>query len=296
VSWLAVTLETDAAGAHVLSDALIGVGAISADLSDAAAAAAAERPVYGEAPYAQPGLWPRVRIRALFPAQTDLKAALARAFEDTGLAAIEPLAVEPVSERDWVSETQRQFAPVQISPRLWIVASWHEVPDAGAINVVVDPGLAFGTGTHATTQLALRWLERTVRGGESVIDYGCGSGILAIAALKLGAGDACAVDIDGQALLAAQRNAMQNQVTLQVANVADVSAAPANIVVANILAQPLIVLAPVLAGLAQRGGSLALSGILADQAQEMLAAYEPWFDLGVEEEQEGWVLLSGRRR
>lgn len=296
VSWLAVTLESDAPGAQVLPDALIEAGALSVDLSDAAAGSAAEEAIYGEPPAPEPGLWLRVRITALFPAQADVRAALARAFAGAGLDPAEPLAIEPVPEQDWVRRTQHQFAPVRISPRLWIVASWHAAPDASAINVVLDPGLAFGTGAHPTTQLVLRWLERTVRGGESVIDYGCGSGILAIAALKLGAGSACAIDLDAQALLAARRNAMQNQVQLQVSSAAGSPIAPARIVMANILAHPLIVLAPVLAGLTLPGGTLALSGILADQGPEVLAAYRQWFDVAVAERQEDWVLLSGLRR
>jgi ribosomal protein L11 methyltransferase len=179
---------------------------------------------------------------------------------------------------------------------LWIVPSWHAAPDPDAINVVLDPGLAFGTGTHSTTQLMLRWLERTVRGGEAVIDYGCGSGILAIAALKLGASIAYGFDLDQQALLAARHNAMQNQVQLQLSAGADASTGAVQIVVANILAHPLIVLAPLLAGRVRPGGLLALSGILADQAPEVLAAYRQWFDIAVADHQEGWVLLSGLRR
>jgi len=296
VSWLAVTLESDAVGAQALPDALIEAGALSVDLSDAAAGSPSEEAIHGESPASGTGLWSRVRITALFPAQSDVRTALARAFAGAGVETIEPLAIEPVHEQDWVRKTQQQFAPVRISSRLWIVATWHTVPDAGAINVVLDPGLAFGTGTHPTTQLVLRWVERAVRGGESVIDYGCGSGILAIAALKLGAGTACAVDLDEQALLAARRNAMQNQVRVQVSSAAGLSAAPAQIVMANILAHPLIVLAPVLAGLTLPGGVLALSGILADQAPEVLAAYRQWFDIAVADRQEDWVLLSGLRR
>lgn len=295
MTWLSVTLEADARGAHALSEALLEAGAISVDLSDAAAGSEREQPLYAE-PHAPEGsLWPRARITALFPRQADVRRALARAQELAGLDAIEPLAVQPVAEQDWVRATQQQFAPVRISARLWIVPSWHAVPDPGAVNVVLDPGLAFGTGTHATTQLMLRWLERAVHGGEAVIDYGCGSGILGIAALKLGAASAHAVDVDGQARIAARRNAKQNQVRLRVSAGGARAVAPAEIVVANILAGPLLVLAPLLARLTRCGGSLALSGILADQAPAVLAAYRQWFDIAETDRQEEWVLLSGIR-
>ena len=296
MSWLCVTLESDAAGAQALSDALLDAGALSVDLADAAADSSFAGAGCAEPVAAVPALWSRVRVTALFPAPTDLRAALAHAFAGAGVAASEPVVVETVPEQDWVRRTQQQFAPVQISPRLWIVASWHAIPDAGAIHVILDPGLAFGTGTHATTQLVLRWLERTVRGGESVIDYGCGSGILAIAAMKIGAGRAHAVDVDEQALLAARGNAMQNQVQVEVSSASGPAIAPARIVMANILARPLIVLAPVLARLTLPAGRLALSGILAEQGEEVLAAYDPWFDIAVIDRQEDWVLLGGERK
>jgi ribosomal protein L11 methyltransferase len=200
-----------------------------------------------------------------------------------------------VLERDWVRATQEQFAPIRISRRLWIVPSWHRAPDPAAINIVLDPGLAFGTGSHPTTRLCLRWLERVVRGGEFVIDYGCGSGVLAIAALKLGAGRAAGIDIDEQALVAARRNAMQNRVDASFHGAAEGIGPPAQIVVANILAHPLIVLAPVLARLTRPGGRLALAGLLAPQAGEVCAAYRAWFDIGIEGEDEDWTLLSGIR-
>jgi ribosomal protein L11 methyltransferase len=293
--WLAATFECETRGAGALSDALLDAGALSVDVGDAAAGLACEEPRYAEAGTATEPLWPRARITALFPDGTDVAAALVRAREAAGVDTIERLTVGRVPEQDWVRQTQQQFTPVRISSRLWIVPSWSVVPDTGAVNVVLDPGLAFGTGTHATTQLVLRWLERTVRGGETVIDYGCGSGILGIAALKLGAGVAHGVDIDEQARLAASRNAVQNQVALHVSDGGRL-AGGAQIVMANILARPLIVLAPLLASLTERRGALALSGILADQLPELIAAYRPWFDLEATERQEEWVLLCGNRR
>jgi ribosomal protein L11 methyltransferase len=204
--------------------------------------------------------------------------------------------VQSVADRDWVRETQAQFAPIRVSPRLWIVPSWHAAPDPAALNIVLDPGLAFGTGGHPTTRLCLNWLERAIGGGESVIDYGCGSGILAIAAMKLGAGSAVGIDIDAQALLAARGNAIQNRVEVEFRGAAARACPPADIVVANILARPLIVLAPLLAGLTAPGGRLALAGLLAAQAQDVHAAYDEWFDLGREGEEEGWVVLAGTRK
>jgi ribosomal protein L11 methyltransferase len=176
------------------------------------------------------------------------------------------------------------------------VPSWHAAPDPGAINIALDPGLAFGTGSHPTTKLCLAWLERTLCGGEAVIDYGCGSGILAIAAMKLGAARADGVDIDAQALLAARANALQNRVQAEFHGAAAAIRKPAQIVVANILAHPLIVLAPLLARLAAPAGRLALAGVLAGQADEVRAAYEPWFEFGAPGREEDWVLLDGTRR
>ena len=189
-----------------------------------------------------------------------------------------------------------RVTPQRIAPRLWIVPSWHAPPEPSAINVVLDPGLAFGTGTHPTTRLCLRWLAARIRGGESVIDFGCGSGILAIAAAKLGARDVSGVDIDPQAVSAARENAARNGVEAIFVSAAAQLRAPADIVVANILAQPLIVLAPLLAQSNGAGGRLALSGILVEQADEVRAAYAAWYDFEPVEEEEGWVLVSGTRR
>jgi len=222
-----------------------------------------------------------------------LSAALPRAFQAAGIAGTTPYRVDRVDDQDWVRVTQSQFTPQQITERLWIVPSWHTAPDPQAINIVLDPGLAFGTGTHPTTRLCLRWLDRHIRGGESVIDFGCGSGILAIAALKLGAATAYGVDVDEQALLAARHNAMQNLVNAVFFDAADRLGRSAQIVVANILANPLRVLAPLLAGLTEPRGRVVLSGILDEQADDVREAYRPWFEMDATEHEGGWVLLSG---
>jgi ribosomal protein L11 methyltransferase len=295
MAWLSVSFEVAADDVEALSEALLEAGAASVDVADADAGSAAEQPAYGETGAVVPRSWRRSRLSALVPGNADVTALLADACRRAGVAP-PPHVAQPVVEQDWVSASQQQFEPIRISPRLWIVPSWHAAPDAGAINIVLDPGLAFGTGSHPTTQLCLNWLERTIRGGESVIDYGCGSGILAIAAMKLGAGRADGVDIDGQALLAARRNAIQNQVPALFHDAAGAILQPAQIVVANILSRPLVVLAPLIARLTAPQGRLALAGMFGDQAEEVAAAYRPWFDIDVAANEGYWVLLSGARR
>lgn len=293
--WLSVSLEIEERLVEPLSEALLAAGAASVDVADAEAGSPAEQPLFGEAGAGPPAGWRRSRVSMLLAEGADPASLVGAACARVGIAP-PPHEVERVPEQDWVRATQEQFAPIRISRRLWIVPSWHRAPDPAAINIVLDPGLAFGTGSHPTTRLCLRWLERVVGGGESVIDYGCGSGVLAISALKLGAARAAGVDIDEQALLAARRNAMQNQADASFHGAAEAIGAPAQIVVANILAHPLIVLAPVLARLTRPGGRLALAGLLPPQADEVCAAYRAWFDIGVEEEEEDWTLLSGIKK
>jgi len=190
--------------------------------------------------------------------------------------------------------TQSQFDPIRIDERLWIVPSWHDAPDPDAINIVLDPGMAFGTGSHPTTRLCLQWLCRHVHPGDSVLDYGTGSGILGIAAARLGAANVVAVDIDEAALMAAQENAQRNEVSLSLQHSRDPLDARFDRVVANILTNPLRVLAPLLAARVKPGGSIALSGVLATQADEVREAYRPYLPLEVAAEMEGWVLLEGK--
>lgn len=295
MSWLSVSFEVAADEVEALSDALLEAGAASVDVADADAGSAAEQPAFGETGAAVPRSWRRSRVSALVPGDADVAALVAVACRRAGVVP-PPHVAQPVADQDWVRASQQQFAPIRISSRLWIVPSWHAAPDAGAINIVLDPGLAFGTGNHPTTQLCLLWLERMIRGGESVLDYGCGSGILAIAAKKLGAGRVDGVDIDAQALLAARNNAIQNQVQVTFHDAADSILQPAQIVVANILARPLVVLAPLLARLTAPHGRFALAGMFGDQAEEVVAAYRPWFDFAAPGNEGYWVLLSGTRR
>ena len=208
--WLAVTLIVDARCVETLSDVLLESGAFSVDVSDAAAGTPTERPLFAE-PGSAPALnWPVNRVVALFPEAAAVATIVPDALRASALPATTSFGIDRVDDQDWVRLTQAQFTPVRISPRLWVVPTWHEIVDAAAINIRLDPGLAFGTGTHPTTRLCLRWLDTHLAPGATVIDYGCGSGILAITAMKLGARSAAGVDIDEQALLAARHNAKQN--------------------------------------------------------------------------------------
>jgi ribosomal protein L11 methyltransferase len=273
--WLAVTLEIDAAGAEALSEALLEAGAESVSLENPTA--------------------PRVELNALLPVDANPQALVARAAEHCGFSTAPPYKVARLEDADWVRRSQSQFAPLQIGARLWVGPSWHK-PPSGIAAVTLDPGLAFGTGSHPTTRLVLRFLERTLAGGERVLDYGCGSGILAIAAAKLGAGRIGATDIDPEALETAAANALANGVALELCTPQDLVPGSYDIVVANILAQPLIVLAPLLAARTAPRGRLALSGILESQAAEVAAAYAAWFDIAPGQTEEGWALVEGTLR
>lgn len=296
--WLSITIETDAIHADALSDALMGVGAISVSVEDALAGTEFETPQFGEpdglitAP-AIP-LWSQSRVIALFEPAVDITERIARAVQEIGLTETPAIDIQEVAEQDWVRLTQSQFDPIHITDRLWIVPSWHTAPDADAINLVLDPGLAFGTGSHPTTYLCLQWLTEQVYGGESVLDYGCGSGILAIAAAKLGARAVLGVDIDENALQSARSNASANQVELAVRHSREPLDQQFDLVVANILTNPLCVLAPLLAGCVAHSGKIALSGVLASQAKQVIAAYAPFISLTVGASHEGWVRLEGQ--
>lgn len=215
--WVSVALETDAAHAEALSDALMAAGAISASVEDAQAGTELETPQFGEPGSTTTPIWEVSRVIALFEPAANLRERIAAAVRDARIAELPEISFAEVAEQDWVRLTQSQFDPIRISGRLWIVPSWHQAPDPTAINLELDPGLAFGTGSHPTTRLCLEWLEANVSPGVSVLDYGCGSGILGIAALKLGAGDVLGVDIDPAALTAAADNAARNQVSMRLA-------------------------------------------------------------------------------
>ena len=293
MAWLAIRLYADAGTAEAIADALIDAGALSVGCDDADAGTPDE-----SAQFAEPGMdpaqpWRRNLLTALLPGDCRPADIVATAARECGIETprFESSVVE---DEDWVRRTQRQFEPILITEGLWIVPSWCDPPDCNAVNISIDPGLAFGTGSHPTTRLVLRWLERTLKDGETVLDYGCGSGILAIVAFRLGARDVAGVDIDPQAILAAEDNAKKNGAAVRFSTPDAFHADPSDIVVANILANPLIVLAPLIT--AQCASRVALSGILEAQAEEVAAAYSGQFDIGTADREEGWVLLSGKRR
>jgi ribosomal protein L11 methyltransferase len=295
MSWLSISIETDCRHAEALADALLEAGALSASIEDADAGTANETPQFGEpGSLTTPG-WERSRVIALLDSGTDASALLTLCAPNAGFAAIPAFTQEEVAEQNWVQLTQSQFDPIRVSGRLWIVPSWHQAPDPDAIILVLDPGMAFGTGSHPTTRLCLEWLERSVTPGLSILDYGCGSGILAIAAAKLGAGSILGVDIDLQAVAAATINADRNNVNACFADSSQEIKGQFDIVVANILSNPLRALAPAICSHVRPGGKLALSGILAEQSEEMLAIYAPYLALSVADTRDGWVCLAGTK-
>jgi ribosomal protein L11 methyltransferase len=277
---------------EILSDALEALDALSVSVEDADAQTPAEQALFGE-----PGMpppkegWQRSVVKALFAtkeiaASADNTLVLQDFFGDC-----KTLGMVEVADQDWVRLTQSQFAPVEITPEFWIVPTWHEAPAAARKVITLDPGLAFGTGTHPTTRMCLRWTAQHGVQGQRVLDYGCGSGILAIGAALYGANDIDAVDIDEAAVQSTEANALANKVVLR-AGLPDAAAGKYNTVLANILATPLKVLAPLLCGYVQAGGHLVLAGILERQADELKAAYAPYAKLEVSDSEDGWILMT----
>lgn len=293
MGWQNVSFLTDVSHAEPMCDALLEAGALSASIEDADAGTADEKPQFGEPGSVNTPGWMRSRVVVLLEPDADIEALLAEAGAAIGLSEIPAYSVENVAEQNWVQLTQSQFDPIRVSERLWIVPSWHETPDPSAVNLILDPGMAFGTGSHPTTRLCLEWLERNVSAACTVLDYGCGSGILAIAAARLGAGHVAGVDIDPLAVDAARANAERNGVTALFADSATPVAGEYDVVVANILSNPLRVLAPAICAHVRSGGKLALSGILREQIDEIIAIYAQWIPLQVADVREDWVCLAG---
>jgi ribosomal protein L11 methyltransferase len=286
-----VVFDASADLAERWADALLASGALSVDAGDAGAGTADETPVYDDpATHA----WPVVRLTALFGEATECESALAHASWLTG-APVPAYSVSRVPAEDWVRKTQEQFTPIRVAERLWVVPSWRAPPDPKAVIVTLDPGLAFGTGAHPSTLLCLRWLAGELEQGSSVLDYGCGSGILAIAAAKLGAGRVVGIDIDSQAIATSRTNAQANEVVAEFGSPDLLGAECFDVVLANILANPLELLAPLFAGRVREGGHIVLSGILNEQADAVLAAYARWFNIGLWGSTDGWVALAGVR-
>ena len=292
---MSARIIADAQQADALGDALMEAGALSVTVEDADAGTPEETPQYGEPGMATQLVWARSVLSALFDADQPVAEIVAACAADLGVDA--ELTIEAVPETDWVRATQAQFDPIPIGGPLWIVPTWHTPPEADAINLVLDPGLAFGTGSHPTTRMCLQWLVRERPTG-SILDYGCGSGILAIAAAKLGAREVVGVDIDPQAVRSAHDNADANAVTAAFFDASDTLPTPYDtqkydVVLANILANPLRVLAPALIARLKPGASLVLAGLLAEQAEELIGIYSPWLQMQVGDTQEGWSLLVG---
>ncbi|MFQ2152388.1 50S ribosomal protein L11 methyltransferase [Aeromonas sanarellii] len=288
--WIQIRINATAKTADKVSNMLLGRGAQAVTFMDAK-----DVPVYEPMPGETP-LWGETEVMGLFDAETDPAPTIAffqQIFgEDVGYK------VELLEDKDWVREWMDHFHPMQFGERLWICPSWRDVPNPDAVNVMLDPGLAFGTGTHPTTALCLQWLDGLDLAGKTVVDFGCGSGILGIAALKLGAARVIGIDIDPQAIQASRDNAMRNGVADQIElylpadQPQDVEA---DVVVANILAGPLRELAPLIAGHGKPGSLMALSGVLESQAQELELIYGQWFDMDPTAVKEEWCRLSGRK-
>ena len=295
MSWLEIMVEVAESHAENYADALMELGALSVSVEDADFGTDAERPLFGE-----PGMepkqtaWERSRLVALTPIEMDHAALV----EQAAIACNMPTPAyqtRAVADQDWVRLTQSQFEPMKIGDNIWVVPSWHSAPNPDAIVLELDPGLAFGTGSHPTTRLCMEWLEQHPPVNKTVMDYGCGSGILAIVAKKLGAGVVEGIDIDPQAVIAADFNAERNHCDIAFSLPNKVSTQQYEVVVANILSNPLKLMAPMLAAKVAKNGFLVLSGVLERQAQEVAAAYAPYLAMTVWQEREGWVALHGQR-
>lgn len=290
-----ITIAVNDHLAERLADALMEHGALSAAIEDAYAGTENEQAIFGEPGMPAEQIWQQSKVIALFGEHDEAAAVVKAAAQECGLKDLS-YESETLEDQDWVRLTQSQFDPIQISERLWITPSWHKAPAGNAVNLQLDPGLAFGTGSHPTTRLCLKWLDTQLKGGESVLDYGCGSGILTIAALKLGAGSAVGVDIDEQAIRASNDNAAQNNVQAHFYLPDGLPQGQFDVVVANILANPLRMLGEMLAARTKQGGRIVLSGLLAEQSEELGEIYSQWFDIEPAETEEGWARLSGVKR
>ena len=295
MAWQALEFEVSGADVEALSDALFDAGALSVDVTDADEGSVKERAIYLEPGEEVLLSWGYNLVVGLFDKDIEVADIFSFVFD-----ALQPLQLSPpqtrlVDDQDWVRLTQQQFEPIQITKRLQISPSWSAVKVTSEINIMLDPGLAFGTGSHPTTQLCLHWLESNLVSGQTVIDYGCGSGVLGIAAKMFGAGRVVGIDIDEDALAASQYNALRNEVDLEVVPAGDSFNEQVDIVIANILPSPLKVLAPLLSQLVKPGGDIVLSGILVSHEQELLSIYGRWFEMSTFQTMDDWVCLQGTK-
>ena len=291
--WIQIKINSTGENAETLSDALMEVGAVSVTFQDTH-----DNPVYEPLP-GETLLWGDTDVIGLYDAETEMSDVVAELSQHPLLVSAFRHKIEQIEDKDWEREWMDNFHPMRFGERLWICPSWRDVPDPNAVNVMLDPGLAFGTGTHPTTSMCLTWLDGLDLQGKTVIDFGCGSGILAIAALKLGAAQAIGIDIDPQAIQASRDNAQRNGVSERLALYLphqQPENLQADVVVANILAGPLRELAPLISVLPKAGGHLGLSGVLASQAESVCEAYAERFELDAVAEKEEWCRITGVRR
>lgn len=293
MSWIQLHFDTTAARVEAIEDALLALGALAVTLADIE-----DVPVY-EPEHGTTPLWPNTRVTALFDRQTDILAVKALLLADPELLAGIAWREEILEDQDWIRAWMDEFKPIHFGGQLWVVPSWLPAPDPKACNLILDPGLAFGSGTHPTTALCLQWLDQQSLTGKHILDYGCGSGILGIAGLLLGAKHMHGVDNDPQALIASRANAERNQQDLSKITLwlpEQIQPIQADVLVANILAGPLITLAEDMLTLLKPQGLIALSGILAEQAEQVMQHYQKWIDFDRPAQQDTWVRLTGRKK
>ena len=295
MTWANLIVQINKEDVDSISDYLIELGAISTSIEDTNLNQNNEELIFGVPNIQSQQFWENNTVQALFEKKINIeiiKAAIKNKFTDSILL----LSTKDVEDTDWVKSTQTQFSPIRINDKLWIIPTWHKIQDKNAINLILDPGLAFGTGTHPTTHLCLLWLLDNINQNLSVLDYGCGSGILGIAAKKIGAKKVIGVDIDNQAIKASKDNSEMNNVQISWSNTKEKIDFKADLVVANILSSALRVLAPILAEHCITNGKIALSGILESQEDDIKKIYNSWFDLDPSYKKDGWVLISGTKR
>jgi ribosomal protein L11 methyltransferase len=295
MTWTNLIVQINKKDVDSISDFLIALGAISTSIENTNLNQNNEELIFGEPHHNSQQFWENNTIQALFNKSIDIelvKAALNTKFSVLNMS----IKVSDIQDQDWVKLTQSQFSPINIQNQLWIIPSWHKIQDNKAINLILDPGLAFGTGTHATTHLCLLWLLKNVKKNLTVLDYGCGSGILSIAAKKIGARTVFGVDIDDQALKSSQENSEINNVDIIWNNTENRINYKTDLVVANILSSALSILAPILAEHCNIKGKIALSGILKSQEESIKKIYSEWFDFNPSSIKDGWVLISGTKR